>query len=132
MKYFTCLSFMATFTHWNKDKKIHLQFFFFLKGHTTWMILRDPVFQRLSPHKFFGGWNERNKMWPYKDTKLSQNFSFHEIGFELRAPCSQSKHSTTWVTPPSPFCGGRFGDGGLKNCLPRLASKGYVLDLSLF
>jgi hypothetical protein len=46
-------------------------------------------------------------------------FSFLiRLGFELRALHLQSRHSTVWATPPSPFCSGYFGDGDLKNYLP--------------
>jgi hypothetical protein len=31
----------------------------------------------------------------------------------------------------SPFCSGYFGDGGLANCLPMLASNHHPLTLSL-
>jgi hypothetical protein len=33
------------------------------------------------------------------------------LGFELRVLCLQSRHTTTWTTPPVHFCSGYFGDG---------------------
>jgi hypothetical protein len=35
----------------------------------------------------------------------------------------QIRRSTAWATPSVYFCFGYFGDEGLKNCLPRLASN---------
>jgi hypothetical protein len=33
--------------------------------------------------------------------------------------CLQSRHSTTWATPPVHFCSGYFGDGVLRTICPR-------------
>jgi hypothetical protein len=52
------------------------------------------------------------------------------LGFELRALHLQSRHYHLNQTS-SPFCSGYFGDGGLMNCLPKLASNLSPLDLSL-
>jgi hypothetical protein len=46
------------------------------------------------------------------------------MGFEL------SRHSTAWAIPPSPFCSGYFGGGGLMNKV-ELALKCDPPDLNL-
>jgi hypothetical protein len=52
-------------------------------------------------------------------------------GFEFRVSHLQSRCSNCLNHTSSPFCSGYFGDGGLKNYLPRLASNHNLPDLSL-
>jgi hypothetical protein len=51
------------------------------------------------------------------------------LGFELRALRLQSRHSTSWATPPVHF--GYFGVGGLSNYLYRLPLNCGPPNLSL-
>jgi hypothetical protein len=64
--------------------------------------------------------------------KLSSlpSFFFGGIGI-WKASSLRSKSSTAWATPQGPFCSGYFGNGGLVNCLPALATNSDPPDLSL-
>jgi hypothetical protein len=53
------------------------------------------------------------------------------LGFELKASHLQSRHSTAWAMPLSPFCSGYFEDGGIfraisPGCLEPQSSQSHL------
>jgi hypothetical protein len=58
------------------------------------------------------------------------DFFLMGLGLELRASCLQSRHSTTWNTPPTHFVLVILEGEGLSNYLPGLALNHNPLNLS--
>jgi hypothetical protein len=87
------------------------------------------------------GWASREVCWMRKANpkasllyhSISVTFFFFLVGlgFELRVSPLQSRHSAAWTTPPVHFALLIFGDGGLMNYLPGLASNCDTPNLSL-
>jgi hypothetical protein len=85
-------------------------------------------------HRFWGLGLEQ--MWGaiIQLTTCLLPFFFVELGFELRASYLQSRHSTTWATPPIHFCSGYFGERVLWSWTEILlisASQDYKCDWHL-
>jgi hypothetical protein len=70
-------------------------------------LLSNRIRWGYQPHQY-GMTRSHDKSWKEikKDVMLLFFFFLVGLGFELRALCLQSWHSTAWATPPGPFCTG--------------------------